>query len=117
MLQTQREEQPSEEDFAVAFLDENWGHPATRRKPAISILDGPYRYVSGRDHSGRPFEVLLSRDDKEGKDRSEEHPEITERMRKQAAEELQTKAAFETETFELDEMQLDQLRALGYELP
>ncbi len=106
-----------QEDFAMAFLDEHWGHPGTRRKPAISVLDGPYRYVAGRDHSGRAFEVLLSEEDGQAVDHSAEYPEITERLRELAALELKKTAVFETETFELDEMQLDQLRALGYELP
>lgn len=107
----------AEDHFTVAFLDENWGHPGTERKPAISVLDGPYRYVAGRDHAGRPFEVLLSVEDEQAVDRRADYPEVAERLRGQADLELKKTAVFETETFEIDEMQLDQLRALGYQLP
>ena len=105
------------DDFAVAFLDENWGRPGSNRKPAISVLDGDYRYVAGTDHAGRAFEVLLSTEDGESVDRKREHPEILARLKAQAAAELEQEQLYETETFELDQMQLDQLRALGYDIP
>lgn len=106
-----------EEGYSVAFLDEYWGHPGANRKPAISVLDGPYRYVRGTDHAGRAFEVVLSRETGQVDDVGAEHPEIVERMRAQADLELEKTPLYEAENFDLDEMQLDQLRALGYELP
>jgi hypothetical protein len=42
---------------------------------------------------------------------------VADRLREPAKQELQTTQIFESDTIELDEMQLDQLRALGYELP
>ncbi len=107
----------ADKDIAVAFLDENWGHPNTPREPAISVLEGAYRFVTGRDHSGRRFESLLSLDDDQQVNRIEEHPEIAERLRAKATGELELDPLYEADTYELDEMQLDQLRALGYELP
>jgi hypothetical protein len=50
-------------------------------------------------------------------DQSAEFPDVTLRLRDRAADALKHKAVWEPETFDLDEMQLDQLRALGYELP
>jgi hypothetical protein len=38
-------------------------------------------------------------------------------MRAKAVEVLGETSAYQTETIELDQMQLDQLRALGYQLP
>ena len=107
----------AEKDVAVAFLDENWGHPNTPRQPSISVLEGGYRFVSGRDHGGRRFETLLSLEDEQQENRIEELPEVAARLREKAAGELKLDPVFEADTYELDEMQLDQLRALGYELP
>ena len=45
------------------------------------------------------------------------HPEVADRLRKDAEEHLEESSRFGTEQLEMDEMQLDQLRALGYELP
>lgn len=105
------------EDFSVAFLDENWGRPGSDSIPAVSILEGPFRYVSGSDHSGKDFEVLLSVEDGQVANVSAAHPDVMERLRARAKVEIEGKPLHETETFELDELQLDQLRALGYELP
>lgn len=105
------------DDLAVAFLDENWGRPGSERKPAISVLDGDYRYVAGTDHAGKAFEVLLSTEDGQVADQKLAHPEILERLREQAAVELEKVELYETQTFEIDELQLDQLRALGYDIP
>jgi hypothetical protein len=63
------------------------------------------------------FEVLLSTDDKVSGDLKLEQPEVAERLRAAAKEQLEKTALFEAGTYELDEMQLDQLRALGYKLP
>jgi arylsulfatase A-like enzyme len=104
-------------DLAVAFLDENWGKPGTGLKAAISVLEGPYRYVAGTDFSGFDFEVLLSTDETVAGDLMLEQPEVAERLRAAAQEQLEKTALFEAGTYELDEMQLDQLRALGYKLP
>ena len=106
-----------EGDFAVAFLDENWGRPGSDRKAAISVLEGPFRYVAGSDHAGRAFEVLLSVEDGQAVDRKLEHPEVLERLRGRAATELDKVELYDTQTFELDQLQLDQLRALGYDIP
>jgi hypothetical protein len=107
----------SDDDYSVAFLDENWGQPGTERKPAISVLHGPYRYLSVTDPAGRAAELLLSTEDGQQANLIEEHPEVAEALREQAQIQLDSTTAFESETIELDAMQLDQLRALGYKLP
>ena len=110
---------PEENDYAVAFLDENWGHNNTERKPSITVLDGEYRYVSGRDHAGKQFEALLSLEDGQKVNHidDEGRAEVAERLREAAAKELALQALHAADTYDLDEMQLDQLRALGYKLP
>ncbi len=109
---------PSREgEYSIAFLDENWGKPRSKRRAAISVLDGEYRYVAGTNVAGRDFEVLLSSEDGEHANQIEAQPEIGERLRAEAERYLESTAAFDAEIIELDGMQLDQLRALGYQLP
>ena len=104
-------------DRAVAFLDENWGRPESKEIPTISIVEGPYRYVKGTNDSGNVAEVLLSIEDGQVENRIEEFPEIAARLREEADRQLAMEPEYEADIIELDEMQLDQLRALGYELP
>lgn len=104
-------------ELIVTYLDENWGKNVPDVQSAISVLEGPYRFVSGRDIAGKPYEALLSREDGQIANQLDAYPEITEHLRQVAQSHLETKPVFEIEAIEMDEMQLDQLRALGYELP
>jgi len=121
ILATARGEAPPEgadgEETSVAYLDENWGTPGGERMPAVSVIEGNFRYVTGSGLNGRRFEVLLSTDDGQRMDQLTAHPEEAERFREKARALLAQKSAFEKQTIELDRMQLDQLRALGYQLP
>ena len=106
-----------EGDVSVAFLDETWGRPGTDPKPAISVIEGEYRFLRGTNDSGTLTEVLLKTDDDQTADRIEEFPEIASRLRDEADRQLAIEPEYSSDNIELDEMQLDQLRALGYELP
>lgn len=107
----------ADSDPVVAYLDQNWGKNAPEIKPAISVLKGPFRFAAGSDISGEPFETLLSIEDGQQADLRETHPEVVERLREIAKDHQAEEPVFELNSIELDEMQLDQLRALGYELP
>jgi arylsulfatase A-like enzyme len=108
---------PAREESTIAYLDENWGTPGGKRMPAVSIVEGDHRYVAGTGLNGQKFEVLLSREDGMRTNQLAAKPEIVEQMRAKAVEVLGETSAYQTETIELDQMQLDQLRALGYQLP
>lgn len=101
----------------IAYLDENWGQTHADVRPAVSVLEGEYRFVSGRNIAGNPHEDLLLRADGQKENQIEEYPEIAIRLREIAKQYLETKPVHEIEAVDLDQMQLDQLRALGYELP
>lgn len=105
------------EEPMVAFLDENWGTPGGEPMPAVSIAEGKFQYISGTGMTGRKFEVLLSADDDQKSNQIAANPEVAEKLRKQAESVLAQKFLFEPKVIELDRMQLDQLRALGYQLP
>lgn len=105
------------EGLSMAYLDENWGTPGGSRQAAVSVIDGKFRYVAGSSLSGKPYEMLLSAEDGERANVLTANPEIGERLREKAKEFLAQESAFQAKQIELDEMQLDQLRALGYQLP
>lgn len=105
------------EHASVAYLDENWGLPKSERLPAVSVVEGKFRYVTGTRWSGKPFEVLLSSEDQQRTNVLAANPEVAEALRGKAKALLEQKPLFEGKQVELDRMQLDQLRALGYQLP
>ncbi len=100
-----------------AFLDENWGKPDPEQKSAVTVVEGPYRFVSGTGITGQYFESLLSFEDGENEDLLEAKPEIAEALREAVKAHAASESRYSAPDLELDEMQLDQLRALGYELP
>lgn len=105
------------EGDSVVFLDENWGTPGGERMPAVSVIEGSFRYVTGSGLNGRKFEVLLSTDDGQKADVMAENPEVAERLREKAKAVMAQEPVYQSKVIELDRMQLDQLRALGYQLP
>ena len=106
-----------EGDVIMAYLDENWGRPGTEAANAVTVLDGPYRYVAGTNGDGKPFEALLSTEDGQQLNLASAESEVLERMRTIANGETEKAPVYEQQFYELDELQLDQLRALGYEIP
>ena len=112
----------SAETPAYAYLDQNWGRQNTQEKTTLAVVQGTLRYVVYRDENGARIGEHLydsAADPTERVDRRREEPEMLERMRR-LAEDYATDAApaFEAEPpLELEEMQLKQLRALGYDVP
>lgn len=118
-------DQPEQEKPHFAFLDQRWGKPASAPMPSVSIIHGPYRYVRGEDGRGRPVEELFDMESDEAQLANlllpEMEPKIEserERFRASAQTHLAQKPKWsDAPNVELDEMQLNQLRALGYSLP
>jgi len=108
-----------EEETAYAHLDEDWGRPSSASNHAVAVAEEGYQFVSGTDFSGQPFEALLEDRDGEQINVIGEHPEIAERLREMARSHVDTPVKWQagTPTLEIDEMQLNQLRALGYRIP
>jgi arylsulfatase A-like enzyme len=110
------------ESFGLAHLDRNWGRRDERPLPTVAVTEGPLRYVYTPERGGRPTTERLfdrSLDPRELEDLSRERPEDVERLRARARAYLEnsTTAWTEAESLEIDEMQLNQLRALGYQIP
>jgi hypothetical protein len=106
----------SETAAIVSYLDQNWGQNVAEVAPAISVIEGDYRFVAGKRASGDRFEALFSVEDGQRANRIGKEEEVASRLRSIAEVHLEIDADFGVEAVEMDEMQLDQLRALGYDL-
>ena len=105
----------------IAHLDQTWGQRVDTISPNVSVSDGPYRYVLFRGANGKNAREELfdfDRDPKERENQIEKQPEVAERLRKDADLYLSSKPTWKTGAkLGLDELQLNQLRALGYSVP
>jgi arylsulfatase A-like enzyme len=116
------EASPEEERIATAFLDRRWGSPAHQPSPAVAIARGDFRLVYSTVNNGAAEEELFdaSRDPEEMRNVISEQPEIAAELRTRAQQFLEPKETawgVEPTQVHIDEMQLNQLRALGYALP
>ena len=114
---------PDSETIAVAFLDETWGQQqASESRYRIAVSDGSYRYLRSpaRGKDTEPFEELFDAeyDPNELENLASNNSEIVERLRKVAEAQLEAEPVWgETPTREIGELELNQLRALGYAIP
>jgi arylsulfatase A-like enzyme len=107
---------------AVSHLDRGWGRQELPSRPAIAIALGDYRYVLqiGTDEVGDPrIESLFDAgsDPLERENVIESNPEIAADMRSLAEEYLASPPppwGTGPVSVEIDEMEANQLRALGY---
>jgi arylsulfatase A-like enzyme len=111
------------EERGFAYLDQFWGQRTKARVPTVSIVEGPLRYVWTASPQGRPAtEELFDASSDPGELHSvlTERPEDAERLRAAVQEHLETELvpwAADRPSLEINELELNQLRALGYQLP
>jgi choline-sulfatase len=112
---------PDHEKPEIAHLDQTWGQRVDTSSPNVAIRDGHFRYIQFRNPAGKTIREQLfdsATDAKEETDRLADEPAAAEKLRGETERYLATKPAWEeTKPLELDEMQLNQLRALGYQVP
>jgi arylsulfatase A-like enzyme len=112
---------PEDETQAVAHLDTTWGQRVETTAPTVAIREGAFRYVQFRNAKGQIREQLFdsSLDPRELENRLTEAPEVAQKLRAEADRYLASHPAWQGEVkpLELDELQLNQLRALGYQVP
>lgn len=111
---------PGEERLGYAHLDMHWGQREREPLTTVAVTDGPVRYVVEETLQGRRVERLFDAavDSAELKDVSKQQPETLSRMRSLAEDYLATEPHFgEAPSRELSELELNQLRALGYAIP
>jgi arylsulfatase A-like enzyme len=104
-----------------AHLDQTWGRKAATSKPTVAVADQGFRFVLSHSDDGRKVEELFDAKSDAGELRNviQDNPERAELLRGLAESYLESKPAWEgdVQPLELDEMQLQQLRALGYKIP
>ena len=120
ILASERGEAPSDAGrTGVAYLDQHWGQRGRDPLPSIAVVEGPLRYVRATER-GRVVEQLFdrARDAAELEDRAGADPAAFERLRGLADAHLEAAPVWgEAPTREMDELELNQLRALGYAIP
>ena len=107
---------------AIAHLDQNWGQREMPVAPTVAIVEDSFRYVmTARGTENKALEQLFdaSDDPRELKEISQAQPEVTSQLRETALQYLRQAPPWEESApdLEMDEMQLNQLRALGYKIP
>ena len=107
---------------AFAHLDRHWGQRRRDPMPTLAVTEGPYRYVRVPTLDGPTPEELFDADQDaaELENLLEARPEVAERLRSRVdryLENARTPWSEKAPPLEIDEMQLNQLRALGYSLP
>lgn len=114
---------PDSETNAFAMLDETWGRPPTMEsRLRVAVTDGNWRYLRspGRGKNGEAMEELFDgeNDPAELRNLAEEEPERVERLRAIADANLEARPSWgEAPKREIGELELNQLRALGYAIP
>jgi arylsulfatase A-like enzyme len=122
ILAAARGEAPPErsEPPMIAHLDQTWGQRVDTTAPMVTVSEGSVRYVQTRNANGEAKEQLFDAalDAGELADHLADQPEVAARLRGVADAYLASDPAFgEAEGLEIDEIQLNQLRALGYAVP
>lgn len=103
----------------IAHLDQDWGRREAAPRPAVAVVEGSRRFVR-IEQDGEQIEQLFDRsiDASEQRDLKDEEPEVAERLGELATEYIEQQPLWgKAPTKELDELELNQLRALGYALP
>jgi arylsulfatase A-like enzyme len=104
---------------AIAHLDTTWGMSGREPLPTIAVTRGPYRYVKV-PMPNSDLESLFdsSRDPGELQDVAESEPDTLSELRGIGEAYMREAPAWgEVPTRDLSEMELNQLRALGYAIP
>ena len=113
---------PAPEPNAVyAHIEKGWGRASGDQTPMVSVVDESHRLVSTHARDGTVeaelFDSIVDPDEKQ--DVSEDQVEVAEAMRELVADYFDSRPApwgGPAPEIELDEMELHQLRALGYKI-
>lgn len=110
---------PAPDGFAITHLDRAWGQAQREPEPQVGVALGEHRFVLS--HGPETVEELFDRrgDRFETRNVLTANAEIAARLREKARSYLASTPPWEEEvpTVLLDEMEANQLRALGYAVP
>jgi len=112
---------PASQHAGFAHLDQRWGQRGETTAPTVAVLEDGFRFVRTETPRGTREELFDDAvDPAERRNLLEERPDLAKRMSELAQQHLESEPApwaAETSTLELDELELNQLRALGYAIP
>jgi len=108
---------PANEGPRFAHIDQTWGRSGRKPRPMVSVSDGSFRLIR-REGDAPPELYDRSADPYEQTDLASDRPEVLARMTKLAEDYLaQPPAAWSGGAdVEIDPQELEQLRALGYQV-
>jgi arylsulfatase A-like enzyme len=104
---------------AIADLDQTWARRDLGPAHTIAVVKDGFRYVRMRRPDETNFEQLFNskEDPREFRDRSADDPETLKKLREVAEDYLTKKPDWgEAPTRDIDELELNLLRALGYKV-
>ena len=116
---------PVAESGPVAFshLDRTWGQQRNSPRPTVAAIDSGYRLVYFQEGEGRSTRQLFdgNADRLERENVLADNPDVAEALTAEIEDYLAGESPLSwgagATSVEIDEMELNQLRALGYELP
>jgi arylsulfatase A-like enzyme len=105
------------EGVAIAHLDQTWGRETRKPAPMVSFTEGRWSLIY-RERAPKSSELYDKlRDPREQQNLAGDQPEVTEDLAGKAKAYLESRPppwGDDAPTVEIDEMQLNQLRAIGY---
>lgn len=106
-------------DTAIAHLDQTWARPQEEPMPTVAVSEGTLRYVRVEQTTGVVEQLYdAAQDARELQDLARDDPETLERLSKVADDYFRLEPVWgEAPTREIGELELGQLRALGYAIP
>jgi len=109
--------EPDAEGIAIAHLDQAWGRLKEKSRPMVAINKGRWRLIY-RAHRPKHSELYDKwQDPRERNNIAEDWPDVFEDLNARAVAYLDSRPppwGDDAPTVEIDEMQMNQLRALGY---
>ncbi len=109
--------EPDAEGVAIAHLDQAWGRIQEKPQPMVAITEGRWRLIY-RAYRPRHSELYDKwQDPREQRNVADDWPDVYEELNAKASAYLDSRPppwGDDAPTVEIDEMQLNQLRALGY---
>jgi arylsulfatase A-like enzyme len=115
MTAARGEAPPPSDAPRFAHLDQTWGRTKQEPRPMVAVSEGPYRLVRPYEKKGWLFN--RTNDPTEQNDVADDEPEVLARLQGLVDDYLaRPPAPWQASDVELDDAQLEQLRALGYDV-
>jgi arylsulfatase A-like enzyme len=108
----------TDREFGFARLDRNWGRLETEESPVIAVREGNLRLIHAVESPEKDLLYDIEFDPRESRNLAESRVEDKEKLLARALEQMAQPPRWEggSGSVEIDEMQLRQLRALGYSI-